>query len=124
MANLVNTWGLFPWFQEYDKGLIHPDDLYNFQPQNSSVFFCIGIEDKYLVLQQGKYEYRVIPTNYKVIYPPKFSFGMEVLTTNGDVAYIEEIHWHHKDKRHIYLLIKDGRKLKRRFYEEELNGVS
>lgn len=37
-TNLVNTWGLFPWFQD-EKGLIHPDDLYKFQEQNSTVFF-------------------------------------------------------------------------------------
>lgn len=55
MDNLVYTWGLFPWFQESDKGLIHSDDVHNFQLQNSSVYFCRGIEDKYLVLQMGKY---------------------------------------------------------------------
>ncbi|MDQ8736403.1 DUF6960 family protein [Paenibacillus sp. LHD-38] len=124
MNKYINTWGLYPWFVEYGVEFLHPDEVGLFEPNNSKVFFCKDYIDGYLLLQSGTKEFRVKPNNYKLLGSPKYNFGEQVYMKGKElIGTIDEIQWHDKDKKHIFLLTFNGKRKTRRYYEEELSKV-
>jgi len=121
MNNFINTWGLYTWFLEDGYDCFHPEEIGMFEPNNTRVFYCKNVEDKYLILQYGRKDFRVNPENYKLIEKPKFNYCEAVIVKNQELlGEIEEIQWHYKQEYHIYYLIIDGKRKSRRFYEDEL----
>ncbi len=99
MDNFLNAWGVY----------------------QSKVYICKSIQNKHLIIQNGRTELKIQFDDFNRIKEPKYHFGEQVevmyLEKTGNV---EDIYWHYKSEKHIYFLIIDGKKKSRRFYEEEL----
>ena len=60
---------------------------------------------------------------------PKFAIGQKVrvrLSDRNRTAHegtIRDIIWHLKDERHNYYIEEDGRKVSKRYYEDDLERV-
>lgn len=121
MSDFIDTWGLYPWFVECGEDLIHPEDIGQFKPNNSLVFYCKDTFEDYLILQYGIYEYRVKPNNYKLLKEPPFHSGDQVIVKNQEKpGVIEEIQWHYKDNNFIFYISIEGKKKTRRYLDNEL----
>lgn len=121
MKDVIDTWGLYCWFNEYGEELIHPDDIGHFPPNNTKVFHCIGVDDEYMILQSAASQFRVKPENYKILDEPKYQFNDQIETRDQDrVGTITEIEWHYKEKQFIYYISQEGIRKTRRYKEHEL----
>ncbi|TVX96272.1 DUF6960 family protein [Cohnella terricola] len=121
MKDLINTWGLYPWFNEDGGELIHPEDIRQFTPNNTKVFHCIGLEDEYMILQSATAQFRVNPENYKRLNVPLYRFRDQIVTNDQErIGEIHEIEWHYRDKEFIYYISVEGVNKTRRYKEHEL----
>jgi hypothetical protein len=61
--NYIGKWGLYPWFQQSEVHLVHPEDLESFSKSfpHGRVFQCVGKTDDYMILQFANEQYRVKP---------------------------------------------------------------
>lgn len=60
---------------------------------------------------------------------PKFSVGTRVRVRRGErnrttrEGTVRNVIWHFKDQRHNYYLQEDGKKVSKRYYDEDLEEV-
>lgn len=115
-------WGMYPWFEENGKGLIHPDDIDDFSKEvnNCKVFLCVK-EDEYLTLKYNNNYYRVKEKLFKSVPKPKFNFEQKVKIKDSDKeVFIADIMWHLNKQEHYYFVIADNKKKTKRYFESEL----
>ncbi len=61
-----------------------------------------------------------------IIPAPKFAIGQRVrvvLNARNHTPHegiIRNIIWHHKDQRHNYYLVENGKKISKRYYDDDL----
>src|SRR5947209_6457546 len=99
MTEFVCRYGLYQWFEEHGRGLIHDDDLESFLRflPNGKVFHCAGVEGEYLLLSYGEHQFRVKPTLFKAVPQPQKTIGERVcVRSKGKVVngVICDIMWH------------------------------
>ena len=123
-----------------DLSLIHPDDLENLQKycpggRNFVSFEELGKEDDYsivsiqdLVNLPQSLTVRIKPEVIREYQPTKYVMGQKVRVITGTprVGWIRDIHWHWKNKHHIYFLrVGDlpvtckKKQLRTRYYQEQ-----
>ncbi len=129
MEEYKNTWGLYPWFPERGEHLIHPTQRQDI-PTNSyygRVFYCSGTsDDGYLILHFINRDYLVKPDLYRVVPDPKFNFGdwvKFIKASNIVIGMILGIGWHFRENRECYTLTMNDRKLKKRYWAEDLELI-
>ncbi len=122
MSDYKEKWGLYQWFEEHGKELVHPEDIDNFRKliPNGKVFKCIYADDTYLTLQYGRNTYRVKPDLFKVVPEPQKNFGDTVTILKSEkVAEIFEVMWHFKRNTHMFSVKIDGEKKSKRYWIED-----
>ena len=125
MGPTIAEWGLYPWFEEHGRDLIHPDDFEDFRrlASNAKVFQCTACEREFVSLRYGERHFRVKPTLFKPVPKPLFDFGKRVTFKNGSnlvTGVVSDILWHYKETKHYFLVSVDGKPLKKRYWAEEL----
>jgi|SRR5260370_28531122 len=128
MGPTIGEWGLYPWFEEHGRELIHPNDLDSFRRliSNVKVFQCTACEGDYVTLRYGEEQFRVKPTLFKPVPKPSFGFGKDVSFRKGSslaAGKISDILWHFKERKHYFLVSVDGKPLKKRYWPEELSTL-
>jgi hypothetical protein len=129
MENLIGKWGgvnLNSILRYEQREYIHPDDwdiLQNY-PYVFSKHLCIGIEDKYAIIQFGNYIFRVLSEIFQPALEPKYKPMVKVkfLNSKGLIEFgiIKGIHWHNKDEKYYYDLEINGKIKGRRYYDVDL----
>ena len=124
----AGRWGIYPWFVEHGKELIHPDDWNGFEEQfqktasPAAVAQCVGASNGFLLLQYPSGVFRVKPDLFRIIPTPAFSFGehVVVLKTPEKRGVVYQIIWHYKENQPMYFVLYGGKRSKRRYRAEEL----
>lgn len=120
---LVNTWGLYPWFEEDGEALIHPASLASWRElmPYGKVFLCISEEEEWLTLQYQEHAYKVKPDLYQIVPAPAFSFGdvVQLAKKPETMGVICDIAWHHKHEKEMYHITVDGKKKSSRYFKED-----
>lgn len=121
MSAYVNSYGVCNWFPEHGEQFVAPESMDAFKKLSPAgkVFYCIEIQDKWLVLQYGANTYRVSADVFKPIAAPAFKVGQHVIAREK-AGIIEHIMWHFKNEAPIYLLAFSGKLSSRRYAEVEL----
>src|SRR5437870_5333338 len=114
MGSFVGEWGLYQWFEEHGRHLIHPDDLDGFRGllPNARVFQCLAYDGEFLTLRYGDLRFRVKPDLFKRLPKPLFSFGQTVTATNGSnllTGVVSDIVWHFKESKPFFRVSVNGR---------------
>jgi hypothetical protein len=118
----VNSYGVCNWFPEHGAQLVAPESIDAFTSLSPAgkVFYCTGIQDKWLVLQYGANIYCVSSDVFRPVATPAFKIGQQVIV--GEKAgIIEHVMWHFKNEVPIYLLTFSGKLSSRRYAEAELS---
>ena len=129
MSKFVNTVGLYRWFPETEEKCIHPEDLEaitKFYPYGK-VFFCCGTEGDYIYLSYGEKRFRVKPERYQKIESDGYFLGETVEVMNGSAegkkAKINEMDWHYKQQKIMYVLKVDNKLRSRRYWKSDFRKV-
>lgn len=123
---MSTQWGLYFWLSTGNPEKIHPDDLEKFKQvaRNSRVFECLSTNEEYIALRYGGEVFRVKPESFHPISAPKYDFYQKVKIKEKDMlGTIEDIYWHFDNAAHFYFVSVDGKKKRRRYYEDELEAV-
>src|ERR1043166_2187025 len=104
----MRTWGLYIWYPDHGKDLIHPDDLATMIASSPTyaVWEVVGQEGPYLILEYGPKRVRVKPKLFKTVPAPAFRLTQPVVTRSPRSArtgVVRAIGWHLKRKERIYL---------------------
>jgi len=115
---------LYPWFEETGLGLILPDDLAAFRLlfPYGKVFQCVAEDGQYVTVQYAHQSFRVKPRLFKVVPEPSKKIGDDVtirINDKPDAATICDIIWNFKRCQPFYFVSKGGKKLKKRYWEED-----
>lgn len=124
---ILNKWGLYPWFLEHGTGCIHRLDQEAFKAlmPYGKVFHCVAIQDDFIVLEYSTRHFRVIADLFKAVNPPAFSFGSKVqVKATSKLGTVEGIEWHYKRDEEFYFLNIDMRVRSRRYFRNELELAS
>lgn len=119
---MMDTWGLYPWFEEQGEDCIHADDRAAFRALGAygKVFVCEAANE-YLVLRYGDHSYRVRPSLFQPVLAPAFGFGDRVRTVEkGREGTVQDIQWHHARREPMFFLRVDGKRLGRRYWTTDL----
>jgi len=121
MTDCANSYGVCNWFPEHGAKLVAPEDVDAFTGLSPAgkVFYCIGIQGEWLVLQCGTNTYRVRPDVFRPVATPAFEVGQRVVASEK-LGIIEHVKWHFKNEVPIYLLTFGGKLSSRRYAEAEL----
>jgi len=121
MAARVNSYGVCNWFPEHGVQLVAQEDIDAFTKLSPAgkVFYCMGIQGKWLILQYGTNTYRVSSDVFRPVAAPAFKVGQPVIA-GEKTGIIEHVTWHFKNEVPIYLLAFGGKLSSRRYAEEEL----
>lgn len=124
---LINSWGLYPWFNEDDPSLIYVDDLENVKKIGlyGKVFYCSDQCGDFIRLNYGSYSFRVKPSLFKPIRSIRFMIGdnIKLISSPDKLGTILNIEWHYKNNEPIYYLSFNGKKSSRRYSENEFSPV-
>jgi hypothetical protein len=117
-------WGLYPWFEEHGRNLIHPDDYEAVKAlmPYCKVFQSIGFEGEYLKLRYGSQIFRLIPKLFSPIQAPAKEFGEVVRVKKGTElipAAICDIMWHYGERRPYFYVAAADKCLKKRYWTED-----
>ncbi len=124
----VNGWGLYQWSPEHQEHhgaeMIHPNDLANWNSRHpyGGYFECLGVEDGYLVLGDGKAKYRVKSQLYREVDAPCKRIGDVVeVESKGQImeAVVVGIQWHHQKSEPFYLIEKDGKQSSKQYWSSD-----
>jgi hypothetical protein len=120
----ADVWGLFPWFEEHGREEIHPDDYDAVKAlwPYCKVLQCVGNEDDYLRLRYGDLIVRVKPSLFSPVQSPAHDFGDPIrVIKSGEITSgnICGIFWHFKEGRPMYLIAVAGKRLKKRYWDED-----
>lgn len=120
------SWGLYPWFKESGRELIHPNDICDFEKLQpyGLVFENIAFSDLYLTLRYRNDTFRVKPDLYEIVSIPKFRFGDIVRTKDNynQKCIIEHILWHYKRGCEMYILSVLGELKSKRYFFDDLES--
>lgn len=123
MENVLNYWGLYPWFNEEGEHMIHPDDielLIRIKPYGK-VFKCIAINDEYITIMYSDYKFRVKRELFNKVDSPLFTFEEKVMVKDKEICgIIAEINWHHGKNEIFYLIKVEGKKKSKRYFSCDL----
>ena len=121
-----NKWGLYQWFEEHGRDLIHSgslDDFVNAKP-SGKVFYCRDSKNGYLILEYGKESFSVKPSLFKEVSDPLFQIRQKVTTNTGNIVYIiTDINWHFGKNDPFYYLSIDGKKKTKRYFSEDIRST-
>ena len=128
MLNMQDEERLFAvclWSNLCENGLAAPGDAQRLTDHNLSQRVCriVGRDGRFERIKYGDLNFAISPTCLKQVDNVAYEVGDRVLFKYG-LARIREIIWHFKDKRPNYYLEKDGRKLSKRYYDEDLSPAS
>jgi len=118
------VWGLYPWFEENGRHLVHSDDYEAIKAlfPYGKVFESVGVEGEYLKLQYGSQIYRVMPELFRPVPAPVRRFGEVVSAKKGgeliSVA-IRDIMWHFKEERPYFFVTAGNKRLSKRYWAED-----
>ncbi len=134
-------YGLYNWWQrairpdeemdgKLDK-LIYEEDLKLAEKlvYQGRVFIKEGRQDKYIVICYGDYKLRVCPSNWVAVDGDGFTIADNVrVISNGGrntprEAQICDMSWHYDQEKIIYTLIHNGKRLKKRYFIEDLEKL-
>ena len=118
-----NKWGLYQWFEERGRDLIHSESLDNFVnvKPNGKVFYCRESRNGFLILEYGEKSFLVKPNLFKEVPDPLFQIGQKVTTSTGSTVYIiADINWHFGKNAPFYYLSLDGKKKSKRYFSEDI----
>lgn len=124
MSIEIGDWGLFPWFEEDDCALVHPDDLNDiksFRPYGN-LFECVSKDDCYISIRHNKNVFRVKEVLFNTVPTPAKKIGDFVsVIKSGKVikCKVEGIGWHNQKKSHIYQLSSNGKVIKKYYFMED-----
>jgi Family of unknown function (DUF6960) len=122
----IGQFGLYPWRRGLDGDCyVHPDDIERFDSRHpiSEVFEVAGRCGAFIILRNGDGQYRVKPDLFDSIPTPAHSFGDTVTVikqqqkTTGTVC---KIMWHIKRHACFYFIVVDGKQLKKRYWDEDM----
>ena len=124
---LVGTWGRY--FGGSQSDFIYPLDRGRFKTDwvVGKVFFCSAVTpDGYLSLTYGREMIRVWPDGYQTVADILYPVGTPVRIKEQPerMALIRGIGWHDVNHCEIYFLTVDGKKKARRYWREDLEGVT
>jgi len=127
MLPSVGEWGLYPWFEERGRSLVHPQDADAFSSllPYGKLFQCVAWDNQYMTLRYGNRQFRVRPDLFAAVTAPPFDFGQTVAFGKGGRAVsgtVVDICWHHGRDRPFFHLRLNGKRLKKRYWAEDLVG--
>lgn len=122
MIDQTGTWGCI---QETDYIAPSYQDDFEQKRMTGVTMHCDGIENGYLVLRYRSEIFLANPVGYWQRPTPDYTWDQPVFVPSKGVrATIKSICWHYKDERYFYYVIgEDGKKLKKRYYAEELEEI-
>ena len=125
---MKGEYGVYMWFSETSNDeYIHPSDLEafrNMSPPGKVFRDCGSADDGYIILQYGDRQFLVKSKLFRSVTNPKFQVGERVkITSKNETARVEDIVWHFRRGEPFYLLKQDGKVLKKRYYENDLEKV-
>lgn len=97
------------------------------QMRENRVYRVVSEDGSYLTVQYGELEFRVWPDAFRPVASPAFDVGDVVAFEKGGQevsGVIKEIGWHYKRDEHIFLIERDGRLLKKRYWSHDLRRGS
>jgi len=115
-------------FQEINNlHLVNPD-FREFVKNNltNTLYKCIKINGKYLVIHSKDYKLEILPEAIKIIMPnPKFEWGDKVQEVESPEikGEVENIIWHMKDNEYKYYIKVNGKSKSRRYNPNELEFI-
>jgi hypothetical protein len=116
----------YPWFPEHGAELIDQDDLARFEKiKPAGRVFGYSHCDGWIILDDGAFKFRVQEKLLVPVPAPRFWVGDFVEFQSSGVnqlAVVSEILWHFKLEAPYYLLSKDGKRLSKRYFEQDLNA--
>lgn len=115
--SFINTWGY-----TLEEENIFPDDraLYNI----GATVKCIAEDNDYVTCILDSKTIRILKSGYNTRKAPDFDWSNSVKIKAKDiVAQVDLICWHYNEERYFYHLKSDGKKLKKRYYADELELV-
>jgi hypothetical protein len=127
--NLIGKWGGADFhiiIMDNKKNDVHPDDwnILMLSPYKHSYHQCVGIDDKYLILQFGYEKIRVTSGHFEAYLEPEFKplEKIKFLNSKGQLEFgtIQGIHWHGNDKKFYYDVEVNGKIKGRRYFDEDL----
>ncbi len=119
----ASPWGLYPWFVEHGYDWVHPDDLPAFRALSpyGRVFQRVGEADGYWVLAYGAARFRVQPGLFRPVPAPSWPLGTPVeVKSRSKCGTIRDIFWHFQRNEPLYFLEVAGKKLKTRYFSQDL----
>lgn len=117
-------WGLYQWFEEHGRHLVHAADLEAFRQlsPNGKLFLWEGMEGDYLVLRYGDAVFRVRPDLFRPVGEPLFGFGSRVSVPGKGDGVVTGMSWHFKRGEPMYVITVKGKELKKRYYSSDLSS--
>jgi hypothetical protein len=116
---------LFNWFPEHGAELVHPDDLEAFTRLNpAGRVFAVMRRADWIVLSLGGSEYRVRGNLLQPVPPPRHWIGDEVSFVSKGVVHrgtVREVRWHFRDDAPFYFLSANGKRLSKRYTDNDLS---
>lgn len=120
------TWALCPWFEDSGNDLIHPNDLELVRafPPYGIVFKVLGVDGSYVKINYKQNSFRVKKHFLTIIKPDEswvYDIGEVIqLRQNGDIAVIEGISWHYKNKQPMYTIGINGKRKSKRYWPKDI----
>jgi hypothetical protein len=124
---MSELWGLYPWWPEHGLEFIHSDDRAQPLRPCGVVWQVVGEDAEYLVFQAGDVCFRAKPVLFQPIARPRFGYGELVRTRPPRTireCTVVGIYWHGKREEPVYYLQQNGKRLSRRYWADELEGVT
>lgn len=110
------------WSSLCESGLAAPGDAQRLTDHNLSQRVCriVGKDGRFARIKYGDLTFAISPICLSRVDNVDHEVGDRVLFKHG-LARVRDIVWHFKDERPNYYLEKDGKKLSRRYFNEDLS---
>ncbi len=121
MNDTTTRWGLFPWFEEQGRDLIHPDDVATVRTllPAGKVFRVLGEEDGFVRLRYGETEFRGRLPLFREISAEIHEIGGAVRLEDGQIGEVLEVNWHHQRAEPMYQIRLGGKAKSKRYWNSD-----
>jgi hypothetical protein len=115
---------------DWGPGLFHPDDAHLKEPMLAAGPVCevAGEDRQFWVLRFGPLRVRLLKelVGGGIVPKPAFVWGDQVRTKPPRTERVGRVHrigWHASQGQHLFWIEQNGKKLKNRYFTEELEQV-